>query len=100
MTVPELSGTQESILAAYAGLIEELGSDDVSYRVIARRAGIAERTVFRNYPTRVDLPAGHRSVDRGNAVRPARSHTRSSTSPSRSARRCSGTTRAQSWPTS
>ncbi|SNY51335.1 transcriptional regulator, TetR family [Paractinoplanes atraurantiacus] len=55
MTVPELSGTQEAILAAYAELIEEVGSDDVSYRVIARRAGIAERTVFRNYPTRVDL---------------------------------------------
>ena len=55
VTVPALSGTQEAILAAYAELIEELGSDDVSNRVIARRAGIAERTVFRNYPTRVDL---------------------------------------------
>ncbi|MCO8274687.1 TetR/AcrR family transcriptional regulator [Actinoplanes sp. TRM 88003] len=55
MTGPELSGTQAAILAAYAELIEEVGSDDVSYRVIARRAGIAERTVFRNYPTRVDL---------------------------------------------
>ncbi|GAA1625868.1 hypothetical protein GCM10009828_062370 [Actinoplanes couchii] len=55
MTGPALSGTQEAILAAFTELIEELGSDDVSYRVIARRAGIAERTVFRNYPTRVDL---------------------------------------------
>lgn len=55
VTGPALSGTQGAILAAYAELIEELGSDDVSYRVIARRAGIAERTVFRNYPTRVDL---------------------------------------------
>ncbi|TDO38001.1 TetR family transcriptional regulator [Paractinoplanes brasiliensis] len=55
MTGPALSGTQKAILAAYTELIEELGSDDVSYRVIARRAGIAERTVFRNYPTRVDL---------------------------------------------
>jgi len=53
--VPALSGTQAAILAAYAELIEEVGSDDVSYRVIARRAGIGERTVFRNYPTRVDL---------------------------------------------
>ncbi len=53
--VPALSGTQAAILAAYAELIEELGSDDVSNKVIARRAGIAERTVFRNYPTRVDL---------------------------------------------
>ena len=53
--VPELSGTQAAILAAYAELIEEVGSDDVSFRLVARRAGIAERTVFRNYPTRVDL---------------------------------------------
>jgi AcrR family transcriptional regulator len=53
--VPELSGTQTAILAAYAELIEEIGSDDVSFRLIARRAGLAERTVFRNYPTRVDL---------------------------------------------
>ncbi|WP_344649332.1 helix-turn-helix domain-containing protein [Cryptosporangium japonicum] len=53
--VTTLSGTQTAILSAYAELIEELGSDDVSFRVIARRAGIAQRTVFRNYPTRVDL---------------------------------------------
>ena len=53
--VPALTGTQAAILGAYTELIEEVGSDDVSYRVIARRAGIAERTVFRNYPTRVDL---------------------------------------------
>ena len=55
MAVPALSGTQAAILAAYAELIEEVGSDDVSFRLVARRAGIAERTVFRNYPTRVDL---------------------------------------------
>ncbi|MET0296134.1 MAG: helix-turn-helix domain-containing protein [Microbacterium sp.] len=47
--------TQEAILAAYAELIEELGTDDVSFRLIARRAGIGERTIFRNYATRVDL---------------------------------------------
>ena len=55
IAVPALSGTQAAILAAYAELVEEVGSDDVSYRLVARRAGIAERTVFRNYPTRVDL---------------------------------------------
>lgn len=49
------SRTQEAILAAYAELIEELGTDDVSFRLIARRAGIGERTVYRNYATRVDL---------------------------------------------
>jgi len=47
--------TQEAILAAYAELIEELGTDDVSFRLIARRAGVGERTIFRNYATRVDL---------------------------------------------
>lgn len=51
----ELSGTQASILAAYAELIEEVGTDDVSFRVIALRAGVGERTVFRYYPTRGDL---------------------------------------------
>lgn len=50
-----LGRTQQAILAAYAELIEELGTDDVSFRLIARRAGVGERTVFRNYATRVDL---------------------------------------------
>ncbi|MFE5409573.1 helix-turn-helix domain-containing protein [Microbacterium sp. NPDC056569] len=52
---PEVSGTQAAILAAYAELIEEVGTDDVSFRLIALRAGVGERTVFRYYPTRVDL---------------------------------------------
>jgi len=52
---PELSSTQASILTAYAELIEEVGTDDISFRLIAVRAGVAERTVFRYYPTRVDL---------------------------------------------
>lgn len=52
---PELSSTQSSILAAYSELIEEVGTDDVSFRLIALRAGVGERTVFRYYPTRVDL---------------------------------------------
>ncbi len=51
----EVSRTQEAILAAYTELIEELGTDDVSFRLIARRAGIGERTIFRNYASRVDL---------------------------------------------
>jgi len=50
-----LNRTQEAVLSAYAELIEELGTDDVSFRLIARRAGIGERTIFRNYATRVDL---------------------------------------------
>lgn len=51
----DLNRTQGSILAAYAALIEELGTDDVGFRLIARRAGVGERTVFRNYATRIDL---------------------------------------------
>ena len=51
----DVNRTQEAILAAYAELIEELGTDDVSFRLIARRAGLGERTIFRNYATRVDL---------------------------------------------
>ena len=51
----EISGTQAAILAAYAELIEEVGTDDVSFRLIALRAGVGERTVFRYYPTRVEL---------------------------------------------
>lgn len=47
--------TQAAILGAYTALIEELGTDDVSFRLIARRAGVGERTVFRNFATRVDL---------------------------------------------
>ena len=53
--VPELSATQTAILTAYCELIEEVGTDDISFRLIAVRAGIGERTVFRYYPTRVDL---------------------------------------------
>ncbi|AYF97370.1 TetR/AcrR family transcriptional regulator [Protaetiibacter intestinalis] len=51
----ELSATEEKILGAYSELIEEVGTDDVSFRLIALRAGVGERTVFRYYPTRVDL---------------------------------------------
>ncbi|WP_282860368.1 TetR/AcrR family transcriptional regulator, partial [Pseudoclavibacter helvolus] len=47
--------TQAAILAALIDVIEEVGSDEVSYKLIARRAGIAERTVFRYYPTRAEL---------------------------------------------
>lgn len=52
---PDLSPTQKAILGAYSELIEEVGTDDVSFRLIALRAGVGERTIFRYYPTRVDL---------------------------------------------
>ncbi|MDS2173728.1 TetR/AcrR family transcriptional regulator [Nesterenkonia sp. CL21] len=50
-----LSRTQARILSAFAELVEELGSDDVSFRLVARRAGMGERTVFRHYGTRGEL---------------------------------------------
>jgi AcrR family transcriptional regulator len=53
--VSEPSATEAKILAAYTELIEEVGTDDVSFRLIALRAGVGERTVYRYYPTRVDL---------------------------------------------
>ncbi len=54
-SLPELSATEAKILAAYSELIEEVGTDDVSFRLIALRAGGGERTIFRYYATRVDL---------------------------------------------
>ena len=51
----QFSSTQAAILGAYSELIDEVGTDDVSFRLIALRAGVGERTVFRYYPTRVDL---------------------------------------------
>lgn len=50
-----VSHTQAAILSAFTELIEEVGTDDVSFRLIALRAGVGERTVFRHYPTRADL---------------------------------------------
>ncbi|GAB3842740.1 TetR/AcrR family transcriptional regulator [Nesterenkonia populi] len=53
-----LSRTSAEILAAYVELIEELGTDDVSLKLIARRAGVGERTIFRHYGTRSELLLG------------------------------------------
>lgn len=47
--------TTELILTTFIELIEELGSDDVSYKLIARRSGLGERTIARYFPTRFDL---------------------------------------------
>jgi AcrR family transcriptional regulator len=99
MAVPALSGTQAAILAAYAELIEEVGSDDVSYRLVARRAGIAERTVFRNYPTRVDLLLATAAWIEATVFAREESHSIFDI-PSRSATRCSGTTPGRSSRTS
>ncbi|TNM67644.1 helix-turn-helix transcriptional regulator [Streptomyces sp. NP160] len=54
---PDLTRSQLAVLTAYVALIEELGTDDVPFRLIARRSGVAERTVYRSYPTRAQLLA-------------------------------------------
>lgn len=43
------------IIQTYLELVEELNSDDIPYKVIARRAGVGERTVFRHFPSRSKL---------------------------------------------
>ena len=55
MNADPLSRSQLAIVAAFAELIEEVGNDDISFRLIARRAGMGERTVFRHFPTREHL---------------------------------------------
>lgn len=50
--------TTELIVKTFIDLIEELGSDDVSYKLIARRSGLGERTIARYFPTRFDLLVG------------------------------------------
>lgn len=66
-----LNRTSAEILAAYVELIEELGTDDVSTKLIARRAGVGERTIFRHYATRTDLLLGAASwADRVVFARP------------------------------
>lgn len=53
-----ISRNAAGILASYVELIEELGTNDVSIKLIARRAGVGERTIFRHYATREELLLG------------------------------------------
>ena len=73
---PALSRTQEAILAAYAELIEELGTDDVSFRLDRAPGG---RRRAHGLPQLSDAgrsAARDRGVDRGDGCSPARSRPR------------------------
>jgi AcrR family transcriptional regulator len=49
--------TRQRIVAAFVESLEDETSDDVSMAVIAKRAGVAERTIYRHFKTRAELLA-------------------------------------------
>src|SRR5438445_880522 len=49
--------TRRRIVAAFVESLEDETSDDVSMAVIARRANVAERTIYRHFKTRAELLA-------------------------------------------
>jgi AcrR family transcriptional regulator len=54
----QLDLTREAILEAFAAEVVEGGLDDLSFRRVAERAGVSQRTVFRHFPTREELIDG------------------------------------------
>jgi AcrR family transcriptional regulator len=54
----QLDLTREAILEAFAAEVVEGGLDEVSFRCVAERAGVSQRTVFRHFPTREELIDG------------------------------------------
>lgn len=60
--------TRALILEAFAHCLEEREPDDVSVPDIAERAGISDRTVYRHFPTRVDLLAALTDWTRSNFI--------------------------------
>jgi len=50
--------TRHAILEAVAQEIGDAGLDELSFRRVAERAGVSERTVYRHFPTREELLAG------------------------------------------
>lgn len=49
--------TRERIVVAFAELLEKEDIDQVSMAALARKAKVAERTIFRHFPTKTDLVA-------------------------------------------
>ncbi|TNM67645.1 TetR family transcriptional regulator [Streptomyces sp. NP160] len=50
--------TASAVLAAASAMLDELPLDDISYRLLGDAVGVAERTVFRHFPTRAHLLTG------------------------------------------
>src|SRR3954447_17576376 len=51
----QAAATRRRIVEAMAELLDEHDIDDVSLADVARRAGVAERTLYRHFPTRFEL---------------------------------------------
>ncbi|MEV8566707.1 helix-turn-helix domain-containing protein [Streptomyces sp. NPDC051322] len=49
--------TRERILAAFVECLADQPAEEVSVSAVAEQAGITDRTVYRHFPTRVDLQA-------------------------------------------
>ncbi|MGC2781229.1 MAG: helix-turn-helix domain-containing protein, partial [Bradyrhizobium sp.] len=47
--------TRQRIIAAYVETLEDETADDTSMAAVARRAGIAERTIYRHFKSRAEL---------------------------------------------
>src|SRR5262245_21681160 len=51
--------TRDRIQSAAADLLEEAGgADEITYKAVAKRAGVTEMTVYRHFPTRGELLQG------------------------------------------
>lgn len=52
---PRIARTREVVFAAAIELVAERGFAGASIEAIAERAGVARSTIYRNWPTRIDL---------------------------------------------
>ncbi len=55
---PRSAACDEAILVAAIDLFAELGFEGISFEAVAERAGVAKSTIYRRYPTKVDLVMG------------------------------------------
>ena len=51
----QAAATRARIVEALAGLLETQDVQDISLAEVAQRAGVAERTLYRHFPTKYDL---------------------------------------------
>lgn len=51
----KMDETRQRILQAFAECLGSAGGEDVSFDVLARKAGVERRTVFRHFPSKADL---------------------------------------------